>query len=530
MLFGVIDDDAFGGEEHTCYGRGVLQCHTGYFSRINDPCFVQVLIFLRTGIIAEVCLTGTHFIHHYGTFFTGIRHDLTERFFNGTAYDLDTCLLVFVITFQAVQRLLRTDIHHAAAGYDTFFNRSTRCRKGIIYAVLLLFHLDFRSSTYVQLSHATGEFSQTLLQFLFVVGRFCSHDLCFDLSHTGCDGLFVAGTVNDRCVIFGDGDGLSRTEHLDGCLLELDTFLFADNGTTGENGDIFEHLFSAIAEARSLYGAYLQLRTKAVDNERRESFAIYIFGDDQERPSALYSGFENRKEFFEVGDLLIVDKDVRFLHLDLHSLGVRYEIRTDISAIELHTLYHIDGGIHTLGFTDGDHTVFADFTHCIRNQFADLGIIIGGNGGHLLDLIEVIPNDYGILFDLCDNSSYGFVDTAFEVERVSTRGHVLETHTHDGLRQYSSSRCSVTGLVSGLGCHFLNELCAKVFGCVFEFNLFGYRYAIFGDMRCSVFLIDDDIASLRTKCHFHCVSQLVNATLQRFPRLHIIGYILAHDY
>ena len=48
-------------------------------------------------------------------------------------------------------------------------------------------------------------------------------------------------------------------------------------------------------------------------------------------------------------------------------------------------------------------------------------------------------------------------------------------------------------------------------------------------MRSSVFGINHYVAAFRTKRHFNGIGQLINATLQRFARFYIIGYIFCHS-
>ena len=344
------------------------------------------------------------------------------------------------------------------------------------------------------------------------------------------DSLFVSSAVDDRRVVFADSDGLSRSEHLNRCALQLDTFLLADHRSAGEDSDVFEHLFAAVAEARSLHSADLQLRTQTIDNQSGQRFAIYVLCDDQQRTSALYSRFENRQQLFEVRDLLIIDQDIRLVHLHLHRLGVGDEIRADISAVKLHTLYHIDRGVHTFCLADSDDAVFRNFTHRVSNQFADLRVVVGRNSSYLFDLVEVVTDYHSVLLDLLYDSSDSFVDTAFEVEWVSSCGNVLQTHANDSLCQNGCGGGTITCLIAGLGSYFLNELCTEVLCRINQIHCFSYRHTVFGDMRSSVFGINHYIAALRTQRHFDCVSQLVNATLQRLTRLRIIGNIFCHDF
>ena len=145
-----------------------------------------------------------------------------------------------------------------------------------------------------------------------------------------------------------------------------------------------------------------------------------------------------------------MDKDVRLIHFHFHGLGVRNKVRADVSAIELHALYHVDGGVHTLGFADGDHAVLADLTHGVSDELTDLGIVVGGDRSNLFDLVEVIANHLALLLDMSDYGADSFVDTALEIHRVGSGGYVLQANAHDGLRQNGSGGCAVAGLVAGL--------------------------------------------------------------------------------
>ena len=99
------------------------------------------------------------------------------------------------------------------------------------------------------------------MQFLLVVRRLGGSNLRLDLCDTCIDGSLVACAVNDGGVVLVDGDGLRCAEHIERSRFEFDTFLLADNCTAGKDGDVFEHLFSAVAEARSLDSANLELCT-----------------------------------------------------------------------------------------------------------------------------------------------------------------------------------------------------------------------------------------------------------------------------
>ena len=377
--------------------------------------------------------------------------------------------------------------------------------------------------------YAACELSKTLLKFLFVVGRFGSGNLRFDLCDALIDSLFVACAIDDGGVVFVDGNALGSTQHVDGCTLQFDTLLFADNGATGEDSDVFEHLFTTVAEARCFNSADFELRTQTVDNQRGECFAIYILGDDEQGTTALYGGLQDGEQLFEVADFLVVDKDVWFVHLYLHGLGVGNEVGADIAAIELHTLYHVNGGVHALCLTDGDNTIFAYFAHGVSNKFAYLCVVVSRDSGYLLDFVEVVTYYLALLFDACHNGSNGFVHTALQVHGVSAGGNILDAYANDGLCEDSGSGGAITCLVAGLGGNLLDELCAEVLGCVCQLNLFCYGNTVFSDVGSTILLVDNYIASFGTQCYFYCVSQLVNATLQRVSRLGIVCDFFCHS-
>ncbi len=377
--------------------------------------------------------------------------------------------------------------------------------------------------------HTACQFGKTLLQFLLVVCGLGSLNLCLDLCYTSRNSLLVAGTVDDSGVLFADIHTLSGTQHIEGCALKFDALLLTDYRAAGQDSDVFQHLFAAVAEARSLDGAYLELCAQAVYYQCSKCLAINIFCDNQQRTTALHCGLQYGQQLLEVRDFLVVNQDVRLVHLDLHGLGVGNEIRTDISAVELHTLYHVYGRVHTFCLADGDNAVFADFAHSVGNQLTDGRVVVGGDGSHLFNLVKVVAYHFTLLLDVSHNRANGFVHTAFEVHRVCPCGNVLQTYTDDGLGQYRSRRGAVACLVAGLGSHLLNQLSTKVLGCIGQLYLLGNRYTVLRDLRSTVFLVNDNVTPFRTERYFYCVSQLVNTFLERVARLNIIGYILCHN-
>ena len=353
--------------------------------------------------------------------------------------------------------------------------------------------------------------------------------MCLDLLDACLDGFFVAGTVDDGGIVFVHRHLLGRAEHIERSLVELDALFFADDGAAGEDGDVFKHLFAAVAESGSLYGANLELCAQTVDNEGGQGFRIHVLGDDKQRSSALYGGFKHGEQLFEVADFLVVNQDVGALHLDLHGLGIGDEIGRDVAAVELHAFHYVDGRVGAFGLFDGDDTVFADLAHRVGDEAADVGVVVGADGGHLLNLVVVVAYLLGLCLDGLNHFLYGLVDTALQVHGVGTCGDVLQSYAYDGLRKYGGGGGAVAGLVAGLAGHFLHKLCTEVFAGVFQFYLFGNGHAVLRNLRGAVFLLYHYVAAFRSERYFHCVGELVHTVFQLLASIHIEADFFCHS-
>ena len=180
-------------------------------------------------------------------------------------------------------------------------------------ARLLFLHLDFGRGADLDHRNAAGELGHALLQLFLVVvgGRFL--DLLADVLDARFDRRLFAGAVDDRRVFLADFDALGAAEVLQRRVLELEAELFGDHRAAGEDRDVFEHGLAAIAEARRLDGGGLQDAADVVDHQRRERFAIDVFGDDQQRLAGLRDLLEQRQQIADVADLLVVQQDVRIV-------------------------------------------------------------------------------------------------------------------------------------------------------------------------------------------------------------------------
>src|SRR6202035_3036442 len=252
------------------------------------------------------------------------------------AHDLDAGLLVVVLGAQALELLGSTQQRNAAAGNDAFFDGRTGRMHRVVNAVLALLDFDFGRAADADHRDAARELGQTLLQLLAVVVRGGFLDLRLDLRHACLDVGLLAGAVDDGGVLLVDHHLLGATEHGERDVLHLDAEIFRDRLTAGQNRDVLQHRLAAIAEARSLDGRDLQTATQTVDDQGGKSFAFAVFRDNHKRLAALHHGFQQRKQFIQLRELLFVDEYVGIFHFNAHLVGVGDEVGRNVAAVELH--------------------------------------------------------------------------------------------------------------------------------------------------------------------------------------------------
>src|SRR5579859_8061570 len=451
FLLGLVGDDTLRGQQHTGDGSGIFEGDAGNLGRVDDTSLQEVLEHFRTGVETKVGLSFLHLLYHDATFDAAVDHDLTQGLFDGAFYDGDTGGLVFVGTFQLFEGFDGVDIRDTTARNDTFFNGSAGCVEGIIDTVLLFLHFHFGGSAYVEDGYAAGELGETFLELLLIVIGSSGLDLCLDLVDAGQDIFLLALTANDGGIVLVDRHGSGSTQVAEVGAFQLVPLFFADHDPLGEDGDVLQHFLAAIAKAGSLNGSDLDRTTKFVDHQRSQCFTFQVFGDDHQRTTALSHLFQDVKDIFHRGDLLIVDKDIRVLQLGFHLFAVGHEIGGEIATVELHTFHYFNGSVGALCFFDGDDAFLAYFAKSLGDQLTDIVIVVGGDGGHLLDLVLVVADGLGLGDEVGYHFLNSLVDAAFQVHGIGACRYVLQTLADDGLGKDRSRRSSVAGDVGGLG-------------------------------------------------------------------------------
>src|SRR5262249_28121529 len=141
-------------------------------------------------------------------------------------------------------------------------------------ARLLLSQLGFGRRADFDDGDAADQLRESFLQLLAVVVRSRLFDLGANLANAAFDLGSLAGAFDDGRVVFINDDLLGATEVLNLNAFELDAEVFSDGLAAGQHGDVAEHGFAAVAEARSLDGANLQGAAQFVDHQRRQRFAF----------------------------------------------------------------------------------------------------------------------------------------------------------------------------------------------------------------------------------------------------------------
>ncbi len=157
-------------------------------------------------------------------------------------------------------------------------------------------------------------------------------------------------------------------------VLELEAQLLGDHLGAGEDRDVLQRSFAAVAEARRLDGDGLEGAAQLVDHDRRERLALDVLGHDQQRLSGLDRLLEHRQEVLDGPDLLVRDQDVRVVEHGLHALGVGDHVRRQVALVELHALGELELEAERLALLDVHDAVLADLLDRVRDHVADLAL------------------------------------------------------------------------------------------------------------------------------------------------------------
>src|SRR5881628_2565474 len=373
------------------------------------------------------------------------------------------------------------------------------------------------------------ELREPLLELLPVVVRGRFLDLRPDLLDAALDLLGVTGALDDRGVVLVHDHLLGAAEVVELEVLELDAEVFRDRLAAGQGRDVLEHRLAAIAEARRLDGTAGERPAQLVHHQGRQGLALEVLGDDEQRLAGPGDLLEQRQHVLHHAELLLVDEDDGVLQYHVHPLRIRHEVGREVAPVELHALDHLEGGLHRLGFFDGDDAILADLLHGFGDQVADRLVVVGGDRGDLGDLLLILGG-LGHMLQLLDHHVDRLLDTPLQGHRVRARGHVLETPAEDRLGENGGRGRPVARHVRGLGGDLLDHLSPQVLAGVLQLDFLGDGHTVLGDGRAPELLVDDDVPPLRPERDLDGMRHDVDPAQERRAGSLVEQKLLSHGY
>ena len=417
----------------------------------------------------------------------------------------------------------------AAAGNDALLHGGPGGLDGVLHSVLALLQLRLGSGTNLDDGDAADQLAQPLLQLLAVPIGGGLLDSPLYRPDAPLDGVGVALALDDGGVLLGHYHATGTPQVLDLHRVQLPTYLLADDLAAGNGGEVAQVILAAVAEAGGLDGADVEGAAQPVDGQGGQRLAVAVVADDQEVLAAsLEEALQDGQNVVDGGEPLIGDKDVGLVFDDaLHALGVGDEVGAYVAAVEVHPLDVLHLGVDALGLLDGDDAVLAHLLHDIADELANVGVVVGGDGGHLGHLLAGGKGD-GIFLDGLHDGIGGLLDAALEGHGVGAGGHVLEPLVDHGLGEDGGGGGAVAGDVVGLGGHLFGQLGADILERILQLHVLGDGYAVVGDGRGAELLLQDDVASPGAQGDLDGVGQGVDAVLEGVPGRLVEQELLGH--
>ena len=412
----------------------------------------------------------------------------------------------------------------AAADDDALFNGGAGGGEGVFELGLFLLELDLGRGADLDHGDAAGQLGHALLELFAVEVGGGDVDLRLDLLDAVLDRLVGAAALDDGGVVLVGDDAAGAAEVGDLGLFEGAAEFFGDQGAAGEHGDVFELLLAAVAEAGGLDGEHVDGAAQLVDDQGGERFAVDVVGDDHEVLGDLEQLLHQRDDILDGADLAVGDQDVGVVDAGFHAFGVGDEVGGDVAAVELHAVGELGLHADALAFFDGDHAVFADLFHHIRDDLADF-FVVAGDGGDGGDFVLLLDGS-GHAAEFVDDDAEAAVEAALERHGVGAGGDVAEAFGDDRLGEHGGGGGAVARDVVGADRDFLGELGAHVAEGLIELDFAGDGDAVVDDQGRAELFVEHDIAAAGAERDLDGVGEGVDALAERLAGLHVEGELL----
>ena len=298
-----------------------------------------------------------------------------------------------------------------------------------------------------------------------------------------------ASAADDGGVVLVHHHPPCAPEHFEARAFQLQAQFFGDDLPAGQDGDVLQHRFAAIAKARRLDRAVLERAAQMIDDERGQRFAFDVFRHDQQRAPRICDGVEQGKHVLERGEFSIEEQHVRVFEHGLHLFRVGDEIVGNEPPVEAHALDDFEGGLGRFRFLDGDDAVVAHLLHGLGDELADDGVIVGGDGGDLrLFLSGLHRAGHGA--QGVRGGRRGPVQAALQIDGAGPGDDVAHAVGEDRVRQDSRRAGSVADGFACLFSRLPQHPGAEIFFRVLQLQFLGDGHAVVADERGAPFLFD----------------------------------------
>ena len=348
-----------------------------------------------------------------------IDRDLAQRCTQSATHNLDPGALITVqLISQPAQGSGQLDQRAATAGHNAFFNSGSGGIQGIFDPQFAVLELGFRRSSDLDHGHTAGEFGDALVELLAVVLGIGVLQFPADGRHALSDGITAVFAGDDGGFFLADGDAADPAEILQRHLVERHRSVFADHGSTGEDGNVREGGFAALAKGGCADSSHLKHAAVFVHHQGCQGLSIDFLGQNHQGRSCFLNRLKNRHEISHGTDLAIGQQQQGIFELTDLTITIGDEIRRAVTPVEGHSFGHLQLRGQRLGFLHGDHPIDGDLVHGFSHHATNFFIASGTHCGHLTDGIST--DGLAALSETFDDQSDRFLHAATELDRAGT--------------------------------------------------------------------------------------------------------------
>ena len=336
--------------------------------------------------------------------------------------------------------------------------------------------------------------------------------------------------MNNRGVLGVNANLLRDTQITQLNSFQLQAKILEDRLATGQNREVFQHGLATITVARCFDRTNLQDATQFVDDQRCQSFAFDVFGDDQQWQASLGNLFQQRDQRLGAADLFFAEQNPAVVEFNNLVVCIGHEVRRQETSLELHPFDEFDFGVDLTALFDRDHAVFANLQQGICQNLADFFVVVTGDSRDSFDALTIIGFDgLGELLQFFNNRIDSLLGAAADCHGIVATGDVAETVAENRFGQHCRGGRSVPGNVTRLGSSFLHELHTHVFELVLQIDVLSDGHTVLGHLRRTPPFVEHRIAATWAQGTLDCTGQLRHAFEQALACLFVITDQLSHS-